>query len=185
MKCCARVLECCARVHECCARVHERTSARAHGRRVRQRYGRRRISKQTGREKIHRFGSTHKHNGAPDGVHCRPAASASEQQRQQGSKQRRAAGGSNSASRASGAGQAASKQQAAAGNKQRGRGGAAVLGLLNGEDLVLLTGKEVLLVVDHSLNVLHGVVGLNLKGRGLTVAVLRKICIPLPGRSVK
>ena len=56
---------------------------------------------------------------------------------------------------------------------------------LNGEDLVLSTGKEVLLVVDHSLNVLHGVVGLNLEGRGLTVAVLRKICIPLRGWSVE
>ena len=68
---------------------------------------------------------------------------------------------------------------------RRGRGAAAVLGLLNGEDLVLSTGKEVLLVVDHSLNVLHGVVELNLEGRGLTVVVLRKICIPLRGWSVE
>ena len=60
-----------------------------------------------------------------------------------------------------------------------------ILGLLNGEDLVLSPGKEVLLVVDHSLNVLHGVVRLNLEGRGLTVAVLRKICIPLRGWSVE
>ena len=72
-----------------------------------------------GKKKIHRFGSTHKHNGAADGVDCGPAESASEQQRQQGSKQQRAADSSNSASRASSAARAASKQQAAAGNKQQ------------------------------------------------------------------
>ena len=60
-----------------------------------------------------------------------------------------------------------------------------ILGLLNGEDLVLSTGKEVLLVVDHSLNVLQGVVILNFEGRGLTVVFLRKICIPLRGWSVE
>ena len=71
------------------------------------------------KKKIHGFRSTHKNNRAPDGVDCRPAASASEQQRQQGSKQRQGADGSNSASRASSAARAASKQHAAAGNKQQ------------------------------------------------------------------
>ena len=79
--------------------------------------------------------------------------------------------------------QASSKQRRA--TSSEGEAVRPSLDCLNGEDLVLSTGKEVFLVLDHSLNVLHGVVGLNLEGRGLTVAVLGKICIPLRGWSVE
>ena len=181
--------QCSIAVHECTSAVHECTSAPVHertGNDCANATADAGSESRQGEKEIHRFGSTHKHNGAPDGVDCRPAASASEQQRQQGSKQRRAAGGSNSASRASGAAseqQASSKQRRA--TSSEGEAVRPSLDCLNGEDPVLSTGKEVFLVVDHSLNVLHGVVGLNLEGRDLTVAVLRKICIPLRGWSVE
>ena len=129
---------------------------------------------------------------APTNTKAPPTASTAAQQRARASSKgsKEASNGEQQVAATAQAAQAAQREQQANSKQRRTTSseGEAVrpsLDCLNGEDLVLSTGEEVFLVVDHSLNVLHGVVGLNLEGRGLTVAVLRKICIPLRGWSVE
>ena len=166
-------------MHECTSAVHECTSARVH-----ERTGVRCTNATADAGSESRQGE----KKSTDSEH--PQTQRRPRRRRLPPSSKEASNGEQQVAATAQAAQAAQREQQASSKQRRATSseGEAVqpsLDCLNGEDRVLSTGKEVFLVVDHSLNVLHGVVGLNLEGRGLTVAVLRKICIPLRGWSVE